>query len=317
MAQWAFAVLVIWYASRSLTGQWSEVGTRLRDAHPDWRLVAAASGLMLLSYVILIEGWRLVIGAWSARLARADAAAIWLASNLGKYVPGKIWSVLAMGLLARARGASPVAATGSSLLMQVASIVTGLALAAALGPSFSHKGAWVVVVAIAGVITLVFAQRLFPRLATIASKLSGRDLAVSSVPARAVWIAAICTLLAWVTSGYAFQLIARSIGYGDGPTSAYVATYAASYVAGFLALFAPGGIGVREGALVATMQRAGLATPAEAAAIAIASRLWLTVLELVPGGIALALSRKRMSFDSGAVKDAGTEISSDQPERFK
>ena len=56
-------------------------------------------------------------------------------------------------------------------------------------------------------------------------------------------------------------------------------------------MFAPGGVGVREAVLVLAMPRFGLASAADAAVIAITSRLWLTILEILPG--LLLLQRRR------------------------
>jgi glycosyltransferase 2 family protein len=288
-AQWVFAALVIWYAARSLAGHWSEAGDRLLAARPLWSLVGIATVLVLVSYVVLIDAWRRLLAAWSARLSWPHAARIWLASNLGKYVPGKIWSILAMGALARERGASAVAAGGSSLVMQAMSVVTGLAVAAVFGAT-TRGALWAAVLAVALTAVAIFAApAILPRLALRLSTITRRSIPAPVVPQRAVWLAAGTTVVAWLLTGFAFRLFCESLGVARGGTGAYIAVYAASYVAGFLALFAPGGIGVREGALIATMHRAGLATPAEAAVVAVASRIWLTVLELVPGFIALAL----------------------------
>jgi glycosyltransferase 2 family protein len=297
-AQWVFAVAVIWYAARSLAGHWSEAGDRLMATRPVWSLVGVATVLVLASYVVLIDAWRRLLAAWSARLTWLHAARIWLASNLGKYVPGKIWSILAMGALARERGASAVAAGGSSLVMQAMSVVTGLTVAAVFGAT-TRGALWGAVLAVAITIAaIVTAPAILPRLAVRLSALTGRSVPVPAVPQRAVWLAAGTTVVAWLLTGYAFRLFSESLGIARGATGAYIAVYAASYVAGFLALFAPGGIGVREGALVATMHRAGLATPAEAAVVAVASRIWLTVLELVPGLIALALPARGVTAEN-------------------
>jgi len=64
-------------------------------------------------------------------------------------------------------------------------------------------------------------------------------------------------------------------------------------LAGYITLFAPGGIGVRETTLVTLLAAAGLETGAQATALAIASRLWLTVLEAAPGLILLAIRRPK------------------------
>ncbi|HUF64444.1 MAG TPA: lysylphosphatidylglycerol synthase domain-containing protein [Gemmatimonadaceae bacterium] len=301
-AQWVFAAAVIWYAARSLTGQWAEVGSTLRSIRPMWGYIATASLLVLFTYALLIESWRRLLSAWSARLSWPHAARIWLASNLGKYVPGKIWSILAMGALAKEKGASALAAGGSSVVMQIVSVITGLAVAAAFGAS-SQGITWLAAAAVALMLAAItVAPYLLPRAFAFIGTITGRALTAPPVPVRPVWLATLATTVAWLIAGLAFRMFAGALGVTRGDTSAYIAVYAASYVAGFLALFVPGGLGVREGALIATMQRAGLATPVEAAAVAVASRIWLTVLEVIPGLIALAIPGSRGSASVGETK---------------
>jgi uncharacterized membrane protein YbhN (UPF0104 family) len=62
-----------------------------------------------------------------------------------------------------------------------------------------------------------------------------------------------------------------------------------------LFLFLPGGIGPREGVMVVLLTGLHLNTPKQALLIAVASRVWLTVLEIVPGLLFLIhdFARKR------------------------
>jgi glycosyltransferase 2 family protein len=173
------------------------------------------------------------------------------------------------------------------------SVITGLAVAAAFGAS-SRGVTWLAAAAVTVMLaTIAAAPYLMPRAFSFITTATGRTLTAPPVPVRAVWLATLATTVAWLVAGVAFRMFAEAMGVLRGPVSAYISVYAASYVAGFLALFAPGGLGVREGALIATMQRAGLATPVEAAAIAVASRIWLTVLEVIPGLVALAVPASR------------------------
>jgi hypothetical protein len=124
---------------------------------------------------------------------------------------------------------------------------------------------------------------LVPRFATIASRVTGRPFAVPEVRPRAIWVATAATTTSWVLYGVAFALFAHGVSpSATGNASSYIAVYTGSYLAGYLALFAPGGIGVREAVLVLAMPRFQLASAADAAVIAVASRLWLTALEVVP-----------------------------------
>jgi hypothetical protein len=96
--------------------------------------------------------------------------------------------------------------------------------------------------------------------------------------------------------GIAFRWFALGVGMSEaGGLASYTAAYTLSYLLGYLVLFAPGGIGVREGALVASMTQLGLASVGEATVVAVTSRLWLTALEVVPGVLLVAFGAGRRS----------------------
>ncbi len=288
VAQCLFAAALVWYAVRSLSGQWDEVAAGLQRLEPDWLLVGAASGITLLAYALLVEGWRrLIAGAVGGeRLTWLDATVIWLAANLGKYVPGKVWSIVAMSGMAADRGVSPSVAAGSSVVMQITTIAAGAAVVVASGGWIPGGPVAALVMAVAIIAALLTLPVFLPHLL----KALGERAENVKVPGReTLWFAIAASCAAWVLLSVAFMLFVRAIlPDAGGSTLAYVSAYTASYIAGFLAPFAPGGIGVREPALVLAMTQLDLASTADAAVIAVASRLWLTVVELVPGLIALA-----------------------------
>jgi glycosyltransferase 2 family protein len=98
-----FAAVVLFFAARSLIGQWDKVGSRLTHIQFQWTWILAATALVFGAYALLIEGWRRVLDAWDSHLPFSDAARIWFLSNLAKYVPGNIWSLTTMGVMARRR----------------------------------------------------------------------------------------------------------------------------------------------------------------------------------------------------------------------
>ena len=304
VAQWLFAAALVWYAVRSLGGQWDEVAAGLSNLRPDWPLIGAASAITLIAYALLIEGWRRLIAGAGERLGWRDAAVIWLAGNLGKYVPGKVWSIVAMSGMAAERGVSPAVAAGSSVVMQIITIAAGAAVVVAsggaipVGPAAAAAAALLVGLILAALFAL-------PVVIPHVLKLAGKRAENVKVPARAsVWFAIAAASAAWVLLSLGFMLFVRAIFPGSGGTiAAWVSAYTASYIAGFLAPFAPGGIGVREPALVIAMTRLELASPSDAAVIAVASRLWLTAIELVPGLMALAVhlaSRRGATHENGS-----------------
>jgi hypothetical protein len=90
--------------------------------------------------------------------------------------------------------------------------------------------------------------------------------------------------VAWLLYGAAFELFVLGMtGSAPGSYADYVTSWAWSYLAGYLAVIVPGGLGFREAALALSLNTLNLASPSTAAVIAVSSRLWLSVLEVVPG----------------------------------
>lgn len=292
-AQWIFAAAVVWFAVRALRGQWSGAAERLASVRPEWGWIGLATLLVLLTYLLLIETWRRILEASGERLPLGDAARIWFVSNLGKYVPGKIWSIAAMTVMAKNSRVSPVIAAGSSVLTQLVSVAAGIGVVLVTGArSMIHPG---IAIAAAAVIVVGIAAvpSLLPALARMIASLTGRPIVLPRISGRVVSLAAAGAVISWVAYGIAFQFFVRGIlGSAAGATSSYIAVYAASYIIGFLALFAPGGAVVRESAMITGMVRLGLTGQADALAVAITSRLWLTVTELLPGLICMAAGKR-------------------------
>jgi hypothetical protein len=95
-------------------------------------------------------------------------------------------------------------------------------------------------------------------------------------------------IVPWLLYGTAFRFLA--IGLLGGVSASwgfYIAAFTGSYLAGVIAVFAPAGLFVREAALI------GVLTPVigggDAVILALASRIWLTALEIVSGVVVLAL----------------------------
>jgi uncharacterized membrane protein YbhN (UPF0104 family) len=263
------------------------------QVHLRWSLVVAASAVVLCTYFLLIESWRRVLAVLGGVLGRADAARIWFGSNLARWLPGAFWQLGAMTEMTRRRGVPVAVSTGSAMLVTVVNLFTGLVVACAfalpvLRERFGAKGWWIVAI---GVIALVLAPVVVPRLGALARRLTGREIALPTFRANAVMIAAVSTTVAWLAYGVAFWLMTRAILPGDARSlTGCIALYTLSYLTGLLNP-APAGIGAAEGAMVVLAPQLGVATQAEAAVLSIIVRLWRTLLEVAPGVIALFWSR--------------------------
>lgn len=296
--QLLLAVGVVAFAAVTLWRQWQAV--RHTGFDPDVRAgwLLAASVLVLATYALLIETWRRTLVAWGARLAFNDASRIWNVSNLGKYVPGKIWQVTAMTMMLQRRGVPLATSSGAAVVVTLANLVVGFSIVLLLGASTLDVvpgGPTAIAIAVAlGAAGLLAAPALVPRLSSLAARLLRRDPPAVAMPAAAVWWSVAGCAVAWLLYGVAFRLfVVGVLGEARGSLASYVVVYTGSYLIGYIALFVPGGLGVRELALTASLPALGLATPPEAVLLTVASRLWLTALELIPGLTYLALGRRR------------------------
>jgi len=283
--------VVLWFFGRSLLEQRSAIGARWDELHPAWGLLALSGFVVLISYAVLIETWRRTVEAWGAQIAWTSAARIWFVSNLGKYVPGKVWQIGAMSLLAEQSGVPAVAAAGSSLVVNLVNLLAGM-LVVLLTAAQLIPGARVVPMLLIVTVLALATPWLLPWIARLASLVLRKPIAEPKVPPSAMFVALVGCMIAWVLYGVAFQLLAAALfGSTSGTTASYIAVFTLSYLAGYVFLFAPGGIGAREDVLQRLIAAAAMHPVPDALLLIVVSRLWLTVLEAAPGLLLLAFRR--------------------------
>lgn len=285
-------VVVVAYVARELARQWHGLAALPAVINVNWMLVGASGVVVLCSYALLIWTWQQTVRAWGDTLAFGDAARIWFVSNLGRYVPGKVWQIGAMGMLSQRVGVSPVAAVGSSLVVSVVNVLAGIAVAAACGAGTLDAPAWSAPLIAALGAGVFAAPWILPVVTRAASRVLRRAIAEPRLPHSAVWVAALGCAVAWMLYGAAFHLLQVAILGPSGNLLRSTAAFTGSYIAGFLFLLAPGGIGVREVVLQQLLERFHIASGANAWLLVLASRGWLTVLEIIPGLLFLGFTRR-------------------------
>jgi uncharacterized membrane protein YbhN (UPF0104 family) len=276
----AIVAAVAFFLVRSIYRQWDTI------AHfhwvPNWGLLILSACVVWTDFVILILLWRYILVRVASRpLSFRSAYRVWFLSNFGKYLPGKVWTVMGMVYLLKAEGHSTAPVLVSAILNQALSILSGLALSiAVLGVDLIGGMPVPVLVIVALLAVAVLYPPLLQRMINLGLRVVRRDAIEIPLPFATVAALFLVYLATWIAYGCAFWLLL--LGIGIHPTTSFVgivAIFAASYLLGFLALFVPGGLGVREGALAMLIARSipsGLAAP-----VAVLSRVWLTITELM------------------------------------
>lgn len=284
-------LLLVGGAAWTLRDQLPAVRTLMAATRPRWALVALSLLAGLSTYALLVDNWRRVLGVMGGHLSFGAAAVIWLASSLARYLPLYGWQFATMTEMTRRRGVPVTVSTGGAVVITTVNLLTGYAVfatASLTSPALHARGRWIVLLGLAALTVAPFAV---PRAIALARRATGRELVVPAFGPRPVLIAAAYTTAAWIAYGIAFWILTRALLDGPRPVVACIAVYTGSYLTG-LVNPAPAGLGASDGAIVALVPTLGLGTPAEGVLLAGAVRIWRTMLDVVPGVIALAFARR-------------------------
>jgi uncharacterized membrane protein YbhN (UPF0104 family) len=173
------------------------------------------------------------------------------------------------------------------VLSTLVTLVTGLAVTVLAGAQVLPDRRAAIVGAVACLLALAVMPIGLPLGERMLRRVTGRDVAFPRLAARTFLTAVVGTSLGWLLLGTGFHLLGRGLGVVDLTVSTSVAVFVGSYLAGFLALFSPGGLGVRETTMQKLLEASG-ATSGDALVLVVASRVWLTLLEVLPALVLLA-----------------------------
>src|SRR5260221_73782 len=171
-------------------------------SHPRWGTIALSGAVFLIAHATLVLTWRAVLSTWNAHLSFWTAARIWSVSNLGRYIPGKVWQIGAMGAMARQVDVSPVAASASALLGTLVNILAGFAVSLVSGRVLLDRSATGGGAGTAPLLRIaagapVFTPLLLPRVTPVVARLLDRPVQ-ATLPVMAVVFFIVGDNLAWV-----------------------------------------------------------------------------------------------------------------------
>ena len=241
--------------------------------------------IFAFSYFIQIWAWYLITVKLGIALSISDTLKSWFYSQLGKYLPGKVWLLLSRFYFYESKGRSRKAIS-IALYFETATVI-GAACLIFLAVLIFHKEKWSYyswrqLGWVLPLLLLGFAS-LHPRVLQKISnwvlvRFKREPLSFSFSYADILWILFVC-IISWMVGGVGFYFFVDSV-YPVTPDYIPFLTgaLAISSTLGLIALFAPSGLGVREGALVYLLSFM-VATPV-AVIISVLTRIWMTLVEI-------------------------------------
>lgn len=290
----ALLLVALGFACWGLVSQWPQVRSALGElAGYD---VAGAALAVIVALGCQMLAWQALLSDLGSPLPLAAAVRVNFLGQLAKYVPGALWVMAAQVSLAQDYQVPKRRSGTAGLVSMAITLVVGLVMAGILLPLASASALrqyWWALLCIP-----VLLAGLWPRVTKFGLDLAlrlvrrpglDRPLTLGGMGRAVGW-----TVLAWVCYGlHAWLLVGDIAGKSLHVLLLAAGGYALAWAVGFLLIPFPGGIGPRELALIAVLSPVMPQGPA--LVVALASRVVMTVGDLVWAGVAVTVGRQGLA----------------------
>jgi uncharacterized membrane protein YbhN (UPF0104 family) len=284
--KWGMFLLVLAFVTWDGWKLWSEfdpVATPLR-----WGWLVLAAVISQLAWLPSMWYWRELMSLLGSPAPWSMVNRAYFCGTLGKYLPGKGAAIVIRSAMLQDCGV-PGATAGLSVVVETLTYVwVGTLLALLLFPTLApHLPQWIVdwagepglrwgmtaAVACGGLVAFVAMMQSHGLLTNVFRK-AAVVARPAARPTLGITLAGVIGFLAsWWMQGLTLGLTIRAVSakpwnWNDWPF--WTGTVAVALVGGFLAVFAPGGLGVREGLLMEMLERQ--LAPREAVLVALLLR---------------------------------------------
>jgi hypothetical protein len=287
--KWAVVVTAIAVGVYEISERWHGVQHGLSQIG----LVTSLYALLALFGVQYgtLKTWQVMLAGLGSPLRTTVAGRILFVGQLGKYIPGSVWSVLAaMELGARANVPRSRSASASLITMMM-SLLTGLLIAAVTLPFASHGSGYLWVFAVVPAVIACLHPKVLNPLLNKLFALAKRPSLERPVTGRVVLHALAWALFSWLFNGLQIWLLADRFGGPAGKTILLsLGGYAFAWCVGFVVVIAPAGAGIRDPLIIAALAPAIGYNPA--LAVMLVSRAVNTISDLLMAAIAFAGLRR-------------------------
>ena len=303
--KWSLFAAVVVFIGRRAWQLWNTEELGQVQLNGFWLVLAGL--VYALGWLPSVWFWRRLLASFGHGLPFGPTARAYYCGHLGKYIPGKAMVLVIRAGMMRRWGVrlstGALTATYETLLL----MGVALAVAVALSPLFltdahwqrlpaqlawMQKSPYVVPCLVLAVVVAVMpiVSRL---LSFLSRKATPRDFTESDtarvvlVPTKLLYEGCLAFLLAWFCHGLSLGCTVQAIsadGFRIETWPVWTAAVSLATSVGFLALFAPGGLGVREGLLIETL-RPVVGGPIAILAAVLLRAVWFVTEIVVAAGL--------------------------------
>lgn len=300
-----FGVLVVVFLAWYFWKNWDEFSEKIMNVNIGIFIV---SMLFYFVYKITLASlWHYITKINGCSIKYEKAVTSYLYSILGKYIPGKVF-MLAARLTYYKEEDAPLSKVTVCFFIENVCTLLGAAMLFIVSLFFfpnelleNYK--WLTLLLIAA-----FFVCIHPKIINFVLRLIGKIFKKSlEIPMKYSQMLKVVLLFIgnWLIVGFGFFILTKSIYPAvEWSQLLYCAgIWGVSAIMGILAIFAPSGLGVREGIIVAGLML--IMPQSDAMVISVVSRLWQTIPELLLVVMAFVYSRIRKLSGKPKSKDTG------------
>jgi uncharacterized membrane protein YbhN (UPF0104 family) len=276
-----------------LSGRFSDNISSLEEISWDkinYAALLASVVLYILFFLIKVTNWWHILNLLGNSVPHSFAAGIWFGSQKIKYIPGKVWFLLARFYLSRKRisKSTILVATGIELTMMLLSALLTFLI---FGIYYSYEGftpSPALLIALVSLFLVLIHPRILEWGLSLLARVAGEKTEHLDIRYRPLIILLFVYLMNWLLFGLANYLLVTA--FTQIPFSQIYricGLFAIAYVIGFLSFITPGGLGVRESVQVYFLS--DFMSPAMAVIVAVFSRLFWMFTEVLGTAIFLGI----------------------------
>ncbi|MEV0198203.1 lysylphosphatidylglycerol synthase transmembrane domain-containing protein [Nonomuraea sp. NPDC050691] len=279
VVRFGFLLIALGFGGWAVASQWDGVVAGLAALSPPMLagslagVVAALLGAMLT--------WRTLLADLGSPLPFRPAAKVFFVGQLGKYIPGAVWPVLAQMEMGRDLGVPRTRSATAFFLMMPIQLATGL-LVTAVTLGWDRFG-WLLL--LVPVLLVLLEPKVVNGLIGFGLRKLRREPLERPLTRRGM-----LTALGWAVAGWACYGVHLYFLIPRADLVFAVGAFALTWCLGILTFVVPAGAGVREVAMVAVLSP--MLDRGSAIAVALCSRVIIVIGDLICAGLAGLAARR-------------------------
>jgi len=271
--------VIFYFLAKNLYGNWSKI------VEYDWNInyyfLTFSFVLLIVGSILIALGWNLILRMLGGRLAHKRALKIYFITDLAKYVPGKVWTMVGKVYLCAKEGI-PIAKTSASVvILPLMQVISGTLMFLVSLPFWTKTSDFMNNLYLFLPLIPIGLILLHPAIMTkllnfVLTRLKQKPIELN-IKYRDILLILLLWCGLWTLTGVTYYFMIISVH--SFPVSWLPVTIGIFSIAGVSQFLTPSGIGVLEGVLTVLL---GLYFPVPIAIlIALLARVWKTVAELL------------------------------------